>query len=135
MTGRRHHRVAGAQAEAQAAAQTGFTLLEMLVAMAVLAIAALALVRLDAFTIRSTADLDTRMVAQVVVANAATDVLTDPAPPTIGQSRSSVQNGGNIWTVNQEVSPTADPSVLRITLTATNPTGTTATLTTIRTTP
>ena len=35
----------------------GFTLLEMLVALAVLSIAALALVRLDAFTVRSTARL------------------------------------------------------------------------------
>lgn len=112
--------------------QSGFTLLEMLVALAVLSIAALALVRLDAFTVRSTADLDTRMVAQVVAANAAADALTDPSPPTIGESRSSVNNGGIAWTVNQQVTPTADPSVLRIEIRVTAPDGTPARLTTVR---
>lgn len=112
--------------------QSGFTLLEMLVALAILSIAALALVRLDAFTVRSTTDLDTRMIARIVAANAAADVLTDPTPPTIGQSRSSVTNGGIVWTINQQVTATADPSVLRIEIRVTAPDGTPARLTTVR---
>lgn len=113
-------------------AEAGFTLLEMLVALAVLSIAAIALVRLDAFTVRSTADLNTRMIAQVVAANAAADALTDPSPPTIGQSQASVTNGGQLWTVAQEVTPTADPSVLRIEIRVTGADGTPARLTTVR---
>ena len=112
--------------------QSGFTLLEMLVALAILSIAALALVRLDAFTVRSTTDLDTRMIARIVAANAAADALTDPAPPTIGQSRSSITNGGIVWTINQQVTATADPSVLRIEIRVTAPDGTPARLTTVR---
>ncbi len=112
--------------------QSGFTLLEMLVALAVLSIAALALVRLDAFTVRSSVDLDMRMVARIVAANAAADALTDPVPPTIGSARSTVTNGGIVWTVNQQVTPTADPSVLRIEIRVTAPDGTPARLTTVR---
>ncbi|QJQ32244.1 type II secretion system minor pseudopilin GspI [Sphingomonas lacunae] len=112
--------------------QSGFTLLEMLVALAILSIAALALVRLDAFTVRSTTDLDTRLIARIVAANAAADALTDPAPPTIGQSRSSITNGGIVWTINQQVTATADPSVLRIEIRVTAPDGTPARLTTVR---
>jgi general secretion pathway protein I len=118
--------------ETDPAAQSGFTLLEMLVALAVLSIAALALVRLDAFTVRSSADLDLRMVARIVAANAAADALTDPAPPTIGQSQSSVTNYGIVWSINQQVTPTADPSVLRIEIRVTAPDGTPARLTTVR---
>ena len=114
------------------AAQAGFTLLEMLVALAVLSIAALALVRLDAFTVRSTADLNARMVAQIVAANAAADLLTDPSPPTIGQSQASVTNGGQLWSVASDVTPTADPSVLRIEIRVTGADGTPARLTTVR---
>lgn len=110
----------------------GFTLLEMLVALAVLSIAALALVRLDAFTVRSTADLNARMVAQIVAANAAAELLTDPSPPTIGQLQDSVTNGGQLWNVAREVTPTADPSVLRIEIRVTGADGTPARLTTVR---
>lgn len=116
----------------RAAQASGFTLLEMLVALAVLSIAALALVRLDAFTIRSTAQLDSDMVAGIVAANAAADVLTDPAPPTIGTSSEAVSNGGRAWTVAREVAPTGDDSVLRIDILVSGADGGRARLTTVR---
>ena len=40
--------------------QSGFTLLEMLVALSVISIAALTLLRLDAFAVRTAGDLDIR---------------------------------------------------------------------------
>lgn len=94
--------------------QNGFTLLEMLVALSVLAIAALALVRLDAFTSRSTAALTSNAVAQIVANNVAATLLSDPAPPTIGTSSISVTNGGLAWRVDTRIAATADPSLLRI---------------------
>ncbi|MEQ1687837.1 MAG: type II secretion system minor pseudopilin GspI [Sphingopyxis sp.] len=110
----------------------GFTLLEMLVALAVLALAALALVRLDAFTARSTAALSSSATAQIVANNAATTLLTDPAPPTIGTNTVSVTNGGENWRVASRIAATADPSLLRIDISVTSADGGHAALTTIR---
>jgi general secretion pathway protein I len=109
----------------------GFTLLEMLVALAVLSIAALALVRLDAFTVRSTARLTEGTLARVVANNQAVDLLTDPAPPAIGTARAGVTNGGIAWTVTTRTAATADPSLLRIDILVTGADGR-ATMTVIR---
>src|SRR5690606_23995130 len=72
--------------------ERGFTLLEMLVALSIIAIAALTLVRLDAYAVRSAGDLDESTVAGIVAQNRAVELWTDPAPPTIGTSASSVAN-------------------------------------------
>lgn len=112
--------------------EAGFTLLEMLVAISVLSIAALALVRLDAFTVKSTADLDSRMVAQIVAANTAADLVTDPGPLAPGPGNATVANGGQNWTVNWTHTPTADPSVQRIEIMVTGADGARARLTTVK---
>ena len=59
----------------------GFTLLEMLVALSVISIAALALIRLDAFAVRTAGDLDESTMAGIVAQNRAVELWTDPAPP------------------------------------------------------
>lgn len=96
--------------------ERGFTLLEMLVALSIISIAALTLVRLDAFAVRTAGDLDERTMAGVVAQNRAVELWTDPAPPTIGSSVSSVANAGRTWRIEQRVAPTADASLLRIDL-------------------
>lgn len=98
-------------------AECGFTLLEMLVALSIISIAALTLVRLDAFAVRSAGDLDERTMAGIVAQNRAVELWTDPAPPTIGSNVSSVANAGRNWRIEQRVAPTADDSLLRIDLT------------------
>lgn len=97
----------------------GFTLLEMLVALAILSLAALTLIRLDAFAVRTTAAVDGGAMARIVAANAATDILTSPTPPSPGQATAQVTNGGRNWSINTRVEPTSDPALLRITVTAT----------------
>ena len=97
--------------------EVGFTLLEMLVALSIISIAALTLVRLDAFAVRSAGDLDERTMAGIVAQNRAVELWTDPAPPTIGSDVSSVANAGRNWRIEQRVAPTADDSLLRIDLT------------------
>lgn len=77
----------------------GFTLLEMLVALAILSLAALALVRLDAFALRTATTVDGSALARMVAANAATDILTAPTPPAPGRQSVQVTNGGRLWTV------------------------------------
>lgn len=96
--------------------ERGFTLLEMLVALSVISIAALTLVRLDAFAVRTAGDLDESSVAGIVAQNRAVELWTDPAPPTIGTSAIGVTNAGRNWRVEQRVARTADDTLLRIDL-------------------
>lgn len=104
---------AGARSRAD---DRGFTLLEMLVALSIISIAALTLVRLDAYAVRSAGDLDERTVASIVAQNRAVEIWTDPVPPTIGASAVGVANAGRNWRIEQRVARTADDSLLRIDL-------------------
>lgn len=96
--------------------EAGFTLLEMLVALSILAVAALTLVRLDAFALRSAGDLDESSMASVVAQNRAVEIWTDPSLPTIGNFSSIEENGGRQWQVEQRVSRTDDANVVRVDL-------------------
>ena len=96
--------------------EAGFTLLEMLVALSIISIAALTLVRLDAYAVRTAGDLDESTMAGIVAQNRAVELWTDPSPPTIGASAGSVANAGRNWRVEQRVAKTADDSLLRIDL-------------------
>lgn len=98
----------------------GFTLLEMLVALSVLSLAALALIRLDAFAVRSASDLGGRSIARIVASNAAVDVLSAPAAPAIGTATATVTNGGRAWSVRTITRSTADSAIVRVDITATS---------------
>jgi general secretion pathway protein I len=96
--------------------QAGFTLIEMLVALSVFAIAALALMRLDGFALSTAADLDARAMANLVVRNEAALAATDPGPIVRGTTQSNVTNGGRNFTVRKMISPTEDQRLVRIDL-------------------
>ncbi len=96
--------------------ESGFTLLEMLVALSVISIAALALIRLDAYAVRTAGDLDESTMAGIVAQNRAVELWTGPAPPTIGKSAVGVANAGRNWRIEQRVAKTADDALLRIDL-------------------
>ncbi|HJR83041.1 MAG TPA: type II secretion system minor pseudopilin GspI [Sphingomicrobium sp.] len=96
----------------------GFTLIEMLVALSVFAIAALALMRLDGFAISTAADLDARAMANLVVGNEAALAATDPGPIVRGTTVRNVSNGGRDFVVRKTVAPTADARLVRIDLIA-----------------
>lgn len=98
--------------------EDGFTLLEMMVALSVLAIAALALMRLNGFAVATTADLDARLLADVVVQNEAVLASTDTGPIVRGTTTSAVTNGGRRFAVRRTVTPTADARLVRIDLLA-----------------
>jgi general secretion pathway protein I len=96
--------------------ERGFTLLEMLVALSILAVAALTLVRLDAFALRTAGDLDETSLAALVANNRAVEIWSGDAPLTIGASASVVQNGGRGWRVEERVSKTDSAAILRVDL-------------------
>ncbi len=81
----------------------GFTLLEMLVALAIFSLAALALVRLQAVSARTSADLRVRTVAQIVARNLMIERITDPKAPSLGDSTGVAENAGRKWSWAQRV--------------------------------
>ena len=98
----------------RARGQSGFTLIEMLVALAVFSLAALALLRLEGFTLRTAADLDRRLLAETVARNLMVETLTDPAAPAVGQSAGVATNGGAAWRWTRVVTRADDQRLLAI---------------------
>lgn len=97
--------------------EQGFTLVEMLVALAVFAIAALALMRLDIYAVAQTSAIADARLADIVARNEAALASTDPAL-TVGESRSSVTNGGSTFEIVRRVTPTADKRLVRVDIAA-----------------
>lgn len=77
--------------------EQGFTLIEMLVALAIFSLAALALLRLGGATAANSARLQDQALAQTVARNLAVEVLSDPEPPPFGRLSGSAVNGGRRW--------------------------------------
>ncbi|MFC4596312.1 MULTISPECIES: type II secretion system minor pseudopilin GspI [Sphingobium] len=107
----------GVRPQCRRAAESGFTLLEMLVALAVFSLAALALVRLQGVTLRTAADLDSKALGQIVARNLMVETQTDPAPPAVGSEQGEVDNGGRRWRWNREVRAMDDKRLLQVNLT------------------
>ena len=113
--------------------ERGFTLIEMLVALSVFGVAALALIRLQAYTTRNAAELELRVVAQTVVRNRAVELLTDPRAPSLGERTGEVENGGLTWQWVQNAKLTEDERFIQIDIAAREPqSGAPAALTILR---
>ena len=82
---------------ANSESEAGFTLIEMLVALAIFSLAALALLRLGGATAANSARLHDQALAQMVARNLAVETLSDPAPPAFGVAEGEAVNGGRRW--------------------------------------
>ena len=96
------------------AAERGFTLLEILVALAVFSLAALALIRLQSASIRGVTVLDRTLVANMVARNVALEAVTAAEAPTRGTAQGAESNGGQAWRWTRAVTPTGDARIMRI---------------------
>lgn len=94
--------------------QRGFTLVEMLVALAIFSLAAMALLRLEGATVTTTALLQEQALAQTVARNLAVEVLTDPAPPAFGTTRGEAVNAGRKWRWVRVVGRSPEPRIQQI---------------------
>lgn len=77
--------------------EQGFTLVEMLVALGIFSLAALALLRLGVATAVQSARLEDQALAQIVARNIAVEALSDPVPPAFGELRGETANAGRRW--------------------------------------
>ncbi len=79
------------------ASERGFTLIEVLVALAVFSLAALTLLRLEGATMTNARMLEVRTAAEIVARNRAVEVLSDPNAPVIGTASGSEMQAGRAW--------------------------------------
>ncbi len=100
--------------------ERGFTLIEMMVALAIFSLAALALLRLEGATLSSTAKVADRSIGQIVARNLAVQLLTDTRAPTIGEANGTVVNAGRNWLWTRRVARTDDVRIVRIDLSVTD---------------
>jgi general secretion pathway protein I len=94
--------------------EAGFTLIEMLVALAIFSLAALALLRLEGATVSSTATLREQALAQMVARNIAVEAMTDPRPPAFGEARGQTVNGGRGWAWIRRTGRSPEPRIQQI---------------------
>ncbi len=99
---------------ARPAGESGFTLIEMLVALAIFSLAALALLRLGGATATNSAGLSDQAVAQIVARNLAVETLTDPQPPAFGTSQGDAANAGRRWRWTRTVARSPEARIQQI---------------------
>ncbi len=101
--------------------ERGFTVLEMLVAMAILSLGAVALLNLAGENTRTAAALRARMFASIVADNRAIEAITSTMPPSIGSVSGVEMAGGEAWRWTRRVTRAADSDILRVTVTVSPP--------------
>lgn len=109
----------------------GFTLIEMMVALAIFSIAAMALIRLEGATIRSTGILDDTVVANIVARNLAVESITDGISPTLGTTTGTETNGGRSWTWTRQARSLGDAGAMLISISVADQNGRTIGRTTV----
>lgn len=114
--------------------EAGFTLIEMMVALAIFSLAALALLRLQGGTLKSTSRLQSSIVAGIVARNVVVEAITDDAAPAFGRTSGNEANAGRQWRWTRVVGRTAEARLQQITVTVADESGQqAATLTAFRT--
>jgi len=84
-----------------------------MVALAIFSLAALAMVRLQGYSVRSTANLGDSSMAWQVARNVAVEILSNPAPPTLGETDGEEVNGGQEWRWTATTEKTDDARLVR----------------------
>jgi general secretion pathway protein I len=100
----------------EANGEAGFTLIELLVALAIFSLAALALLRLQGGTLRSTAALQTGIVAGIVARNVVVEAVTDAAAPALGRFSGQELNAGRTWRWTRIIGRTGQPGLDQVTV-------------------
>lgn len=88
-------------------AEAGFSLIEVMVALAIFGLAAVALIRLQGVSLASAATLSDRQYAGIVARNQALEAMLSATPPTPDRGRERA--GLRDWAWRRTISPGPDP--------------------------
>ena len=94
--------------------RSGFTLIEVLVALAVVALALLGLTRTAALQVNDFDALRERTLAGWVAANVLAESRLTATLPSAGESDGRVEFAAHAWRWTREVSTTPDPQIRRV---------------------
>ena len=97
-------------------AQRGFTLLEMLVALAIFASVAAAVLTASARSLQNAARLEDKTLAGWIADNQLTELQLASSPPATGRDTREVSYAGRQWQLYSETVTTSDPGLRRVTL-------------------
>jgi general secretion pathway protein I len=103
--------------------ERGFTLIEMMVALVIFSLAALALLRLQGATVSNTARLQDQAFAQIVARNIAVETMTDPVSPAFGRESGQAVNAGRSWNWTRVTDKSPEPRIQMITISVQSQTG------------
>ena len=103
--------------------EAGFTLIEMMVALVIFSLAALALLRLEGATVSNTGRLQDQAFAQIVARNIAVETMTDPVPPAFGRENGQAVNAGRYWNWSRVTDKSPEARIQMITISVQSRTG------------
>ena len=92
----------------------GFTLIEVLIALAFLAIAMSAIIATVGSSIRNAAELQDKTFANWVAMNELTTLRLAATWPAVGTQKGNAEMAGQKWNWQTKVSTTQDPDLLRV---------------------
>jgi len=104
------------RAASDRAGEAGFSVVEALVALFVFAVAGVALVQLQAHSLRTFADVETRALGAILAQNALVEAVAAPAPPDLGLRDDQPELAGRHWRRRVAVEATPDPAMRRVTV-------------------
>ena len=97
-------------------AAPGFTLLEVLVAMAIFASVASVVLTTSARSLNNAARLDAKTLASWVADNHLAELQVRMQPLTRGSQSHALEYAGRRWQLTREVQPTVEPKLFRVTV-------------------
>ena len=92
----------------------GFTLLEVLIALAILAISSLAVITQTSQSLSQQQQLQAKTAATIVAENQLVALQVSPRWPALGTQRQSINQDGWEWQVQTRISTTTDPWLRKI---------------------
>lgn len=95
---------------------SGFTLIEVLVALSILAISAMAISRQMSGSVQQQYLLNQKIIAQTIAENSYTEMMLLPQWPNLGQKQQRLEFLEQQWLVRQQISATPEPLLRKITI-------------------
>lgn len=92
----------------------GFTLIEILVALAVLAISLFAIIKMSSENVANTAHVRDKTIAQWTALNLLTEMQVQKSWPTIGAANGQQEMAGRDWYWTSLISQTSDADVRKV---------------------